>query len=64
MSGTNGYRPWRIAAAMVILGVFVAQQAASIVNRGYAPSETTLVIQFTALTALIAAETLDVWRKR
>ena len=48
---------------MVVLGVFVAQSLAAIVVAGYMPSETTLIIEFTALTALIAAETLDIWRR-
>lgn len=60
----NGYRPWKVAAAMVILVVFTAQSAASIIVPGYMVSEITLTIEFTALTALISAETLDIWRRR
>jgi hypothetical protein len=61
----NGYRPWRIASAMVVLLVVVAQSVGAIVVPGYkGPADTTLFIEFTALISLIAAETLDIWRRR
>lgn len=55
----NGYRPWKIAAAMTLLGVIVTQSVATIVFPGYAVAETTLVIESTVMLVLLGAQGVD-----